>query len=64
MMADELRINEYTVYQIVMQDLNIRKLCAEMVLKNLNDDRKARRNEALAEMLNGSKLNQIVLIRS
>jgi hypothetical protein len=33
MMADELNINEYTVHQIVIQDLNVRKLRAKMVQK-------------------------------
>jgi hypothetical protein len=49
--TDELDINECTVHQIVTQNLNMRKLCAKMVLKNFNDDQKARRNEVSAEML-------------
>jgi hypothetical protein len=35
---------------IVTQDLNMRKVCAKMVPKNI-DDQKACRNEVLAEML-------------
>jgi hypothetical protein len=49
--ADELNINEYMVHPIVTQDLNMRKVCAKMVPKNLNDDQKVRRNEVSAEML-------------
>jgi hypothetical protein len=40
MIADELNINECTVHQIVTQDLNMRKVCAEMVPKNLNGNQK------------------------
>jgi hypothetical protein len=39
------------VHQIATQDLNVRKLCAKMVPKNLNDDQKARQVEVSAEML-------------
>jgi hypothetical protein len=49
MISDEL--NEYMAHRIVTQDLNIRKVCAKVVPKNLNDDQKAHQNEALAEML-------------
>jgi hypothetical protein len=35
---NELNINECTVHQIVTEDLNMRKVCAEMVPKNLNDN--------------------------
>jgi gamma-glutamyl phosphate reductase len=49
--ADELNINECTDHQNVTQDLNMRKLCAKMLPKKLNDDQKARRNEVSAEML-------------
>jgi gamma-glutamyl phosphate reductase len=51
MIADVLKANECTVHRIVTQDLNMRKLCAKMVAKNLNDDQNARRNKVSAEML-------------
>jgi hypothetical protein len=38
--ADELNINECMVHPIVTQDLNMRKVCAKMFPKNLNDDQK------------------------
>jgi hypothetical protein len=40
--ADELNINERTVQQIVTQNLNMRRVCAKMVPKNLNNDQKER----------------------
>jgi hypothetical protein len=48
MIADELNINECMIHQIVTQDLNVRKVCANMFSKNLNDAQ---------QCLNGSKLN-------
>jgi predicted unusual protein kinase regulating ubiquinone biosynthesis (AarF/ABC1/UbiB family) len=61
MIADEL--NECTVHQIVTQDLNMRKVCAKMVPKNLNDYQKARRNEVSAEMLERLESEPDFLIR-
>jgi hypothetical protein len=49
MIAGEL--NGCTVHQIITQDLNMRKVCAKMVPKNLNGVHKARRIEVSAEML-------------
>jgi hypothetical protein len=40
MITDEL--NEYTVREIVTQDLNMRNVCAKLVPKHLNDGQKAR----------------------
>jgi hypothetical protein len=51
MTADDLNSHECTVHQTVTQNLNMRKVCAEMVSKNLNDDQRARRKEVSAEML-------------
>jgi hypothetical protein len=51
MVADELNINEFTVHQIATHDLNMRKLCAKTVPKNVDDDQKAARNEVSADML-------------
>jgi hypothetical protein len=49
MIADEL--NECMVHQIVTQNLNMRKVCAKVVPKNVNDNQKAHQNKVLAEML-------------
>jgi hypothetical protein len=49
MIANEL--NEYMVHQIITEDLNMRKVCAKVVQKNLNDNQKAHQNKLLAEML-------------
>jgi hypothetical protein len=38
MIPDEHNINECLANQIVTQDLNTRKVCAEMITENLNDD--------------------------
>jgi hypothetical protein len=51
MITDELNINESTVHHVVKKVLNMRKVCAKMVRKNLNDDKKAYQNEMWAEML-------------
>jgi ribosomal protein S25 len=42
MIAQKLNINQCTVHHIVTQDLNMRKVYAKIVPKNLNDDQKAR----------------------
>lgn len=51
MIADGLNINECTFHQILTRDLKMRKLDANIVPNNLNDDKKSRRNEEPAEML-------------
>jgi hypothetical protein len=48
MIADELNINGCTVHQIITRGMNMRKVFAKMVPKNLNDDQKPRRIEVLA----------------
>ena len=45
MIADELEINRDSVWKIIMEDLGMRKICAEMVPKLLDDDQKERRVE-------------------
>jgi hypothetical protein len=64
MIADEFNINECTAHQIVTQDLNMRKVCAKMVPKKLNDDQKAVKTKLRQKCLKGSKLNNIFLIWS
>jgi hypothetical protein len=56
------RINECTVHQIVIQDLNMRKVCAKIVKKIMNDQ-KARWNEVSAEMLERLKTEPYLLNR-
>jgi hypothetical protein len=51
MTTDEFYINECTVHQIVIQNLNMIKMCAKMVPKKLKGDQRARRNEVSAGIL-------------
>jgi hypothetical protein len=65
MIIDEININEFTVHQIVTQDLNMRKVCAKMIPKNLNDNQKVHREtKCQQKFLNGLKLNLIFIIVS
>jgi hypothetical protein len=63
MIADELNINECTVQRICTQDLNMRKVYAKMVPKNLKDDRKAGRNEVWIEMIERLEIEPDFLTR-
>ena len=40
MIGSELNLNRFTIYQILTQDLDMRKLCAMMVPKNLTTEQK------------------------
>jgi hypothetical protein len=51
MIADELNINKCTDHQMVTQDLHMRKVCAKMDPKPLNEGQNAGRNEVSAERL-------------
>jgi hypothetical protein len=62
MITDEL--NECTFRQIVTQDLNVRRVCAKMVPKNLKDRQKAGRNEVSEETLERLETEPISLIGS
>ena len=42
MIADELEINRDSVWKIITEDLDMRKICAKMVPKLLDDDQKER----------------------
>jgi gamma-glutamyl phosphate reductase len=61
MIADEF--NGCMINQIVTQGLNMRKVCAKMVPRNLKDDQKAGRNEVSAEMLERLKTEPDFLTR-
>ena len=41
MISSELNLNRFTVHQILTQDLDMRKVCAKMVRKNLATEQKA-----------------------
>jgi len=41
MISSELNLNRFTVHQILTQDLDMRKVCAKMVPKNLTTEQKA-----------------------
>jgi len=45
MINNELNLNRCTVHQILTQDLDMRKVCAEMVPKNLTTEQKANRRD-------------------
>ena len=45
MISSELILNRFTVHQILTQDLDMRKVCAKMVPKNLTTEQKANRRD-------------------
>ena len=45
MISSELNFNRFTVHQILTQDLDMRKVCAKMVPKNLTTERKDNRKD-------------------
>ena len=45
MISSELNLNRFTVHQILTQDLDMRKVCAKMVPKNLTTGQKANRRD-------------------
>ena len=45
--SSELNLNRYTVHQILTRDLEMRKVCAKMVPKNLKTEQKANRRDLL-----------------
>ena len=49
MIADSLSINRDCVWKIIAEDLGMRKICAKMVPKLLNDDQKERRVQVYEE---------------
>ena len=58
MIADELEINRDSVWKIITVDLGMRKICAKMVPKLLDDDQKERRAEVCRTFSSISKLSQ------
>ena len=51
MISNELNLNQFTVHQILTQDLNMRKVCTKMVPKNLTTERKASRRDVCLDLL-------------
>ena len=47
MISSELNLNRFTVHQILTQDLDMRKVCAKMVPKNLTTEQANRRDACL-----------------
>ena len=50
--GSELNLNRFTVHQILTQDLDMRKLCAKMVPKNLTTEQKTNRMDVCLDLLN------------
>jgi len=51
MISSELNLNQFTVHQILTQDLDMRKLCAKMVPKNLMTEQKASERDVCLDLL-------------
>ena len=51
MVSSELNLNRFTVHQILTQDLDMRKVCAKMVPKNLTIEQKANRRDVCLGLL-------------
>jgi len=50
MISSELNLNQFTVHQILTQDLDMRKVCAKMVPKNLTTEQKASRRDVYLDL--------------
>ena len=44
MISSQLKLNRFTVHQILIQDFDTRKMCAKMVQKNLSTEQANRRD--------------------
>ena len=51
MISSELNLIRFTVHQILTQDLDMRKVCAKMVPKNLTTEQKANRRDMCLDLL-------------
>ena len=51
MISSELNLNRFTVHKILTQDLDMRKVCAKMVPKNLTTEQKANRRDVCLDLL-------------
>ena len=55
MIRRELNLNRFIVYQILTQHLNIRKVCANVVPKNLTTEQKANGRDVCLDLLDRLK---------
>jgi len=51
MISSELNLNRFTIHQILTQDLDMRKVCAKMVPKNLTTEQKANQRDVCLDLL-------------
>jgi len=51
MIRSELNLNQFTVHQILTQDLDMRKVCAKIVPKTLTTEHKANRRDVCLDIL-------------
>ena len=51
MISSELNLNQFNVHHILTQDLDMRKVCAKMVPKNLTTKQKANQNDVCLDLL-------------
>jgi len=51
MISSELNLNRFTVHQILTPDLDMRKVCAKMVPKDLTTEQKANRRYVCLDLL-------------
>ena len=51
MISSELNLNRFTVYQILIHDLDMRKVCAKMVPKNLTTEQKVSLRDVCLDLL-------------
>jgi len=51
MISSELNLNRFIFHQILTQDLNMGKVCAKMVPKNLTTEQKASRRDVCLDLL-------------
>jgi len=49
--SSELNLNQFTIHQILTQDLDMRKVCTKMVPKNLTTERKANQRDECLDLL-------------
>jgi len=64
MISSELNLNQFTVHQILKQDLDIRKVCTKMVPKNLTTEQKANQGTCVLifwTALRGSQNSSVAL---
>jgi len=51
MISSELNLNWFTVHQILTQDLDMKKVCAKMITKNLTTEQKANQRDVCLDLL-------------